>query len=208
MKKFFISVILIVCLLFSVSSVYASTDMVSAGFYESEKQYFAIEGQEYYIVINNRNAYNEGYLFDVNGKMIDHVRYPKIQPDATMNFGGVKVETLKNGQLVVNASTDAEGYTKHGSYTYNLGYISSAASLTLAITTAIAGIPVSVAIGLVGDISSFAAGNFEVTTDVWRKTDAKYEYVKRYVRLYETVSGKRTKVAGPRQYLQKKALDA
>lgn len=78
----------------------------------------------------------------------------------------------------------------------------------MALTTAVTSIPVSVAVSLVGEIGSFSSGSFDAETKIWRKIDSKYEYVKRYVSLYENISGNYKKVAGPEKYIQKKAIDA
>lgn len=207
MKKvtMFICMILIICMTFSVSFAYANENSEALQTYEDR---FTLEEKEYRIVVVESAIYNNGKLFDENGTLVEEFQYNKINEEMLDLLSSKKMGTVKKEEVSYSAIVDAEGYMYNGSYTYNLGTISSAAGLILALTTAVTSIPVSVAVSLVGEIGSFSSGSFDAETKIWRKIDSKYEYVKRYVSLYENISGNYKKVAGPEKYIQKKAIDA
>lgn len=207
MKKvtIFICMILIICMTFSVSFAYANENSEALQTYEDR---FTLEEKEYRIVVVESAIYNNGKLFDENGTLVEEFQYNKINEEMLDLLSSKKMGTVKKEEVSYSAIVDAEGYMYNGSYTYNLGTISSAAGLILALTTAMTSIPVSVAVSLVGEIGSFSSGSFDAETKIWRKIDSKYEYVKRYVSLYENISGNYKKVAGPEKYIQKKAIDA
>lgn len=207
MKKvtMFICMILIICMTFSVSFAYANENSEALQTYEDR---FTLEEKEYRIVVVESAIYNNGKLFDENGTLVEEFQYNKINEEMLDLLSSKKMGTVKKEEVSYSAIVDAEGYMYNGSYTYNLGTISSAAGLILALTTAMTSIPVSVAVSLVGEIGSFSSGSFDAETKIWRKIDSKYEYVKRYVSLYENISGNYKKVAGPEKYIQKKAIDA
>lgn len=207
MKKvtIFICMILIICMTFSVSFAYANENSEALQTYEDR---FTLEEKEYRIVVVESAIYNNGKLFDENGTLVEEFQYNKINEEMLDLLSSKKMGTVKKEEVSYSAIVDAEGYMYNGSYTYNLGTISSAAGLILALTTAVTSIPVSVAVSLVGEIGSFSSGSFDAETKIWRKIDSKYEYVKRYVSLYENISGNYKKVAGPEKYIQKKAIDA
>ncbi len=168
---------------------------------KTSEETFTLDGKIYHMMIVEGILYNEGKLFDEKGNLINQIKCCKANGELT-NFQNI-------GRITSYAAVaDADGYTCSGSYTYNLGYITSAAGLVLALSTAPIGITVPTAISIVGSIGSFTSAYFDVNTDIWRKIDSKYEYVKRYVKLYEIISGNYRKVAGPYELLQKKAIDA
>lgn len=203
MKKvtIFICMILIICMTFSVSFAYANENSEALQTYEDR---FTLEEKEYRIVVVESAIYNNGKLFDENGTLVEEFQYNKINEEMLDLLSSKKMGTVKKEEVSYSAIVDAEGYMYNGSYTYNLGTISSAAGLILALTTAVTSIPVSVAVSLVGEIGSFSSGSFDAETKIWRKIDSKYEYVKRYVSLYENISGNYKKVAGPEKYIQKR----
>lgn len=204
MRKSIISTILVLCMLFSTASVFATIpDTINT---------FAINGVNYTFVEVENAEVRDVRVYDVDGGLVEHMQYNKESDSVYDVLRNEFYEVRFAMNLLNNAigDTDSEGYRFMGNYIVDLDQVESAVSaMTILITY---GVSISTAQSIVGaltlyvkyylienyiydeieDIPEEALDEFfetinatiEVRGELWMKTDNTYDYSKKIENFY------------------------
>lgn len=222
MKRFLTFGLVAVFLFSSISTAYASTDIAfhrtsgteaSVQNYDEGAQTEHYEGVidgEFYVI----DAVRDGDIISVSAKNSDGevVMSAKTLPDHSVQIVEdgrttiIEAEELNAGLNTVSPLASGNwGTTKY--YKWDVGKVTKAASLALAIACTMSGIGIPDAIGIATGIVELGVDHVWAKTGVSWKFDSKYQYCRRVSSFYKN-SACTKKVAGPVTIIQKKAKDA
>ncbi|MFO7888421.1 MAG: hypothetical protein R6U59_08895 [Eubacteriales bacterium] len=200
-----ISFVLAFCLIISTTTiVFADNFKESNQIVKTEESSFILNDEEYNIVKDELNNIIETKMYDSQKNLVGHMKYNKSTGQLVDIFNNKIIETEYG---IVDKSLrliDDEGYYYQGDYTINLGIVSGAASLILALVTH--GYTLSLAQTIVGSAINIGSSAFYIEVELWMKSDEEYDYVKKIESVYELISENNYKIAGPYTFYQKKAI--
>ncbi|MBR5001260.1 MAG: hypothetical protein IKT25_09040 [Firmicutes bacterium] len=199
MRKSIISIGLILCLLFSTVSVFATVPVTM--------HMITIDGETFTFVEMETETERDVRVYDIDGTLVEHMQYNKetgvmydvLRRDAYETEYSISL--LSNEQVII----DNEGYYCMGEYVVDLGDVYSAVSAMTKLMTY--GIPYTIAEKIVAKLAAEMVGTLEVRGVLWMKSDNTYDYSKKIENFYYHVGITEIHLYGPYTTYQQKRND-
>lgn len=224
MRKSIISIVLVLCLLFSTASVFAATP--------GNIYMITIDGEDYTFAVIENETERDVRVYTNNGVLVEHMRYNEETGIMHDVLRDIRHEMQFSLDLLAHdlGDTDSEGYRFMGEYVVDLGQVYSILSIsTMCITY---GTTISTAnsiktaaqiiiesdyhewvlkFNMVGatieEYLELVGPTIEVQGELWMKTDNTYDYSKKIDTFYYVALAAEKYLGGPYTSRQQKRND-